>query len=537
MWALAFPRWSVAGLAWIAPGLMLLSASGATPKTAFRLGYAAGLAHYLTGLHWLLFMPVDFFPFLGWVALCLYLSLYPALWVWFCWRLFPRRTPTTSVDRGLDLSFPEWSDVRWTERAVWALLCAAGWVAWETIQARLFSGFPWNLLGASQSSMVLLTQIASYTGVYGVSFLVVWTSVSLWQTGIQLVRSPSARLTWQRELFLPIIAIVAIAAYGWQQLHRPPPAASELRVALLQPSIPQTMIWDENASSQRLAKLFQMARTAMDAKPDLLVWPEAALPYPIRYEADLHLALSRVVTNSSTWMIFGSDDVEITPITAPTPGTNYYNCAFLMNPRGELAGRYAKRQLVIFGEYVPLVKWLPFLRWFTPISGGFASGEERVSFEIPHLRLRLSPLICFEDMFATVVRDQAQEDVQLLLNITNDGWFGESAQQWQHTANASLRAIENGIPLVRCANNGITCWVDPQGRVFGTGFDSGASPYGEGIKHFRIPVDTLHSTSRTFYRRYGDVFGWSCTLLIGGLAAWSWRRLFPPGRSTLKPSA
>ena len=522
LWTMAFPRWNVAGFAWIAPGMMIFAGAGCTPRTRFRLGYTAGLVHTLTALHWLLYMPVHFFPILGWLCLCLYLSLYPAAWVWLCWKLFPGE-PTRAADEGrLSFRLGSEDDTRWLDRARWALLGTIAWVAWETIQGRLFTGFPWNILGASHSSMVLLTQISAFTGVSGVSFLIVWGSLSLWLTFSEIAKTPANRFVWQRELALPLTAVFLVAAYGWNQLHQIKKADQLLKVALIQPSIPQTMIWDENASSQRLAKLFSMSREALKAKPDLLVWPEAALPYPIRYDADLYQGLTQLITNTSTWFLFGSDDAAITPITAPVPATNYFNSAFLLNPSGHFVGTYAKRQLVIFGEYVPLVKWLPFLRWFTPISGGFTPGEERVSFELRDRGVRFSPLICFEDMFARVVRDQSQEDVQFLVNITNDGWFGESAQQWQHTTSASFRAIENGIPLIRCSNNGITCWVDPQGRIWNTDFESGASVYGEGTKHLTVPLYVTTPSSWTFYRKFGDVFGWGCTAVAAavGLPVW-----------------
>jgi apolipoprotein N-acyltransferase len=536
LWAMAFPRWNVAGFAWIAPGMILLAGSGCTSRTRFRLGYTAGVVHALAGLHWLLYMPVDFFPILGWISLCAYLGLYCASWAWLCWRLFPGERPPSTDSPHLSFRFESGQETTWAQRSTWALFCALAWVAGETIQSHLFTGFPWNLLGASHSSLLLLTQIAAFTGVSGVSFLIVWGSVALWLTASEIAKAPSKRLAWQRELAVPMTAVFLVAAYGWQQLHATSPADQELRVALVQPSIPQTMIWDENASSQRLSKLFELSRGAMTEKPDLLVWPEAALPYPIRFEAELYLGLTRLLTNTSTWMVFGSDDISLTPVTAPVQATNYYNSAFLLSPTGELAAHYAKRQLVIFGEYVPLVKWLPFLRWFTPITGGFSAGEERVSFEILSRRLRFSPLICFEDMFARVVRDQAQEDCQFLLNITNDGWFGESAQQWQHTTSAAFRAIENGIPLVRCSNNGITCWVDARGRLFGSEFESGISPYGEGVKHFTVPLRHVPKESWTFYRKHGEVFSWSCTLLVMTIGLPVWIRSRRPQAAGPNPS-
>ena len=129
--------------------------------------------------------------------------------------------------------------------------------------------------------------------------------------------------------------------------------------------------------------------------------------------------------------------------------------------------RYIKRKLVIFGEYVPLADWLPFLKYLTPIQGGFTPGRRPVSFPLPGLRAKTSVLICFEDIFPHLVREHVDDDTDFLVNLTNNGWFGESAAQWQHAANAVFRAVENGLPLVRCANNGLTCWVDATMYIHG----------------------------------------------------------------------
>src|SRR5205823_6890990 len=126
-------------------------------------------------------------------------------------------------------------------------------------------------------------------------------------------------------------------------------------------------------------------------------------------------------------------------------------------------GVYHKQELVIFGEYIPLEHSLPFIKYLTPIPGSFAAGTEPTQFHIGDAII--SPLICFEDTFPHVARKAARDDTDFLVNLTNDGWFGDSAEQWQHEANAIFRSVENGIPLVRCANNGITCWIDGRGRV------------------------------------------------------------------------
>ena len=205
---------------------------------------------------------------------------------------------------------------------------------------------------------------------------------------------------------------------------------------------------------------------------------------------------------------FGAD--ESRP-RAQTPGEyDYYNSCFLINPQGVQIATYRKRRLVIFGEYVPLSRWLAWLRYFTPITSGFTPGDSPVRFELTQPHVVLSPLICFEDVFPQLAPDYVQEDSDFLLNLTNNGWFGESAAQWQHAANAVFRAIENGLPLVRCTNNGLSCWIDAVGGMHEVYFPGSRDIYHAGFKIAEIPLrDTGRSRPETFYHRYRDWFGWS----------------------------
>jgi apolipoprotein N-acyltransferase len=516
--AAAFPKLGVAGLGWVAPGLMLATAMGANGSAAFRIGYVAGLAHGLVSLYWLLFIPVRFAPIVGWLALSGYVALFPAAWVWLCWRLYPAR-----------LSAPGWLAMtdeflavsRW-QRVRWAFLCAALWVAGEMVQARLFSGFPWNLLGTSQYRMLPFIQIASVTGVYGVAFLMVWFAVSLLATGAALVRQPQRRQTWAAELMVPLLCVVGMASFGLRKVLQPEAPRPELNLVLIQPSIPQTMIWNPGDKQERFRQVLALSEAALTNKPDLLVWPEAAVPSLFRWDTNLYGAstLYESVTDMArrhrVWMILGADDAVPNP-RAPD-GADYFNASFLINPSGEIAGVYRKRRLVIFGEYVPLARWLPFLRTFTGVSGDFTPGDRPVPFSLTDLGVKTSVLICFEDMFPHIAREHVENDTGFLLNLTNDGWFGESGEQWQHAAGAVFRAVENGLPLVRCANNGLTCWMDPQGRMNEVFFPGSPDVYRAGFKVARVPIGQWRSA--TFYRRYGDVFGWACVGFAALAAGW-----------------
>lgn len=507
----AFPKMGVAGFAWIAPGAMLAAAFGTGGRRAFRIGWVAGFAHFLASLYWLLNIPVmKLAPFIGWIALSAYLAIYTGAWTWLCWRVCPAQP--ADAGEGWSLQLQRFASTTWTQRALWALVCAAAWVALEMIRARLLTGFPWNLLGVSQGKLVPLIQISSITGVYGVSFLVAWFSAALLCCGILLAAGGRSVRYAKFDVVVPLLTTVMVTAWGLRSALSPNPTRATLKVALVQPSIPQKLIWNPDEGANRFAKVLQLSEAALLAKPDLLVWPEGVVPGFARWDTNTHHAITNLVARHGAWLVLGSDDAA--PAKPPRATSDYdvFNGAFLVSPRGEFVAGYRKQRLVMFGEYIPLSRWLPFLTRWTGM-GNFAAGDGPVPFAAPPLRCKTSVLICFEDIFPQHVRTYVEEDTDFLLNLTNDGWFGESAQQWQHAANAAFRAVENGLPLVRCANNGITCWIDPQGRMHETFFEGTQDVYGAGFKMASVPLLGPAQRAPTFYRQYGDVFGWGCVAL------------------------
>ena len=322
----------------------------------------------------------------------------------------------------------------------------------------------------------------------------------------------SFRFTLASDLALPLLAVVAITVGGSRRLASLPQARPELRVAVVQPSIPQKLIFDPHESTNRFNRIMELSRLALAAKPDLLVWPEASLP---GFEEAHFRELTNLIASHRVWMIFGADDAESVPEVAGGSPYRYFNSAFLFDPEGRFVATYRKRRLVIFGEYIPLERWLPFTKHLTPIEGSFTPGPGPVWFQLDRPSARVAPLICFEDVFAASALEAVDAETDFLLNLTNNGWFGESAAQWQQAANAVFRAVENGVPLVRCTNNGLTCWIDAAGRLRDVGFGGPKDVYGAGFKIFRIPL-RLPGVNRlpTFYQRHGDVFGWTCVALV-----------------------
>ena len=423
--ASAFPNLNCAGFAWVVPALMLAAVAGQSGGDSFRTGYVAGLTFWLVSLGWLLLIPVAGYPILGWLALSGYTALFSGVWVWFM----------------------NWTEAQgavkdsWSARNVRALSGAAAWVTLEMLRGWLFTGFPWGLLGVSQFKIVPLIQIAAFTGVYGVSFLVAWFSIALFYAGRMILKNPTRRFVWQAEMALPLIAVLGTFIAGFIGQNGEPAAQSSVRVALVQPSVPIITIWNPTPANdaRRFQELLDQSRRALTNQPAVIVWPESGVPDG---NDDIYRGIVQFAVSNHVWIIFNAEDSEVT-----TTATNFFNAALLLSPKGEMRQIYHKRQLVIFGEYVPLIRWFPFIQWFTPITGGWTPGTRPVQFELdrpkpadelggkvitvvapdaksrptPRTHFKAAPLICFEDAFPALGRSSTDDDTDFLVNLTNDG--------------------------------------------------------------------------------------------------------------------
>ncbi|RME68517.1 MAG: apolipoprotein N-acyltransferase, partial [Nitrospirae bacterium] len=327
-------------------------------------------------------------------------------------------------------------------------------VGLEYIRGAALTGFPWSLVGYSQTEILPIMQVADITGIYGVSFFVVLLNLTLY--GMVYKRWPI------KKALLLIVVLAIFLGYGLvrQSMLEDLKPHDYIKVAMVQPNIEQQLKWDPQYKRTNLEKLFHLTERLLPERPDLVVWPETALPFYFGYEKDLTERLQTFVRKHHLYLLTG------TPLIKDIKKTNNRyqyitsNSAILLGPDGKVMASYDKIHLVPFGEYVPLRKILFFVNRLVEGIGDFKRGEGYTTFEINHKRFFV--LICYEAIFPSLVRDFGEAD--FMVNITNDAWFGTSSGPFQHADIARVRAIEMRRPMVRVANSGISEVVD----IFGS---------------------------------------------------------------------
>ncbi len=482
----AFPRLEWTVLAWIGLVPLLLALNGLSPGSRFRLAFIAGLVHYLGLTYWLAHtmqsyghLPIYLaYPLL--FLLAAYLALYwGAFGAWVVGPCFPKTA---------------------------LILIPAGWTGLEYLRARLLTGFPWELLGYTQYRNLHLIQIADIMGVYGISFLILLANsavcfliLGFWgKTWNTAPVSRSLGIAGTAALGLALALTWGYGEFRLNETRSRMADAPRVQVAVIQGNVPQSEKWKPAAQTRITEKYRRMSLFAAQKRPDLIVWPETATPFYFQHDRRLTAQVKAAVKQSRTDYLIGSP-----AFVRRENRTDFYNSAYLVDREGRVKGKYDKAHLVPYGEYVPLQDWFPFIGKMVEEVGDFKAGKPGKTLSWQGFALGVQ--ICYEIIFPALSRQMVQNGAHLLLNLTNDGWYGISSAPYQHFSMTVLRAVENKRSLARAANTGISGFVAPTGEILGT------TP----IFKQRVLSQTLPLLEqKTLYSRYGDGFAICCLMLI-----------------------
>ena len=447
-------------------------AAGERPRRAFWLGVLTGVVYFIGTIYWIatvmathggLIMPLAIALMIG---LAIHLSLFVGLFAWILARTLRRF-------------------------GVGAIWCApAIWVATEWLRAWWGWDFPWVLLGSSQASALAVVQVASVTGVYGLSFLIALVGTAA--ATIALSRDRRHRL----GVAATVVLLAAVIAGGAWRVGRGSltQEGTPVRVGLVQGNIPQDQKADAARSGVIMERYINLSRQALAQGAQVVMWPEAAVPFFFDLDHVQAAPVRRLAIEANVPFIVGSDELERATEGRPQ---RYFNSALLIGTDGRTLSAYKKVRLVPFGEYVPFKNILFFVGPLVEAVADFSAGESFKVFDVEGSRMSVA--ICYEAVYGRIAQAFVAGGSELLATITNDAWFGDSSAAYQHFDQAALRAVEQGRYLVRAANTGITGAVDPYGRTMARApmFEPAA-----------MTVDVRLLSGRTIYHALGDVVAW-----------------------------
>ena len=494
---LIFPNFSIYLLGWVAlapliyailkcreQDVMMVLADGGqflAPATAwqgFLLGYVSGIIWYLGSCYWV-YHVMHLYGGLGVVTSAILLVLF-ALYLGLYHGLF-----------GLLLALIAARRNGFSLRAL--VFTPFVWVAVEMARTYI-TGFPWDLLGTTQIDNIPLSRIATVTGVYGISF-----EIALVNTAVAAAfLVPYAR----RKLLLTAALVAAIVLHAGK-LTRPGALPTERGATLVQENIPISDIeWSPEYFAKTLDSLRALSVRPQYEKPGtpgLIIWPESPAPF---WVTDLHLrtTLADIARAANSYIIAGTIGIEHTG--NPNRRPEIYNSAAVIAPNGAWIDRYDKIHLVPFGEYVPFATLISFAQALTREVGTFSRGHHREPLTLGNMKVGV--FICYESIFPSEVREFAHNGGEVLVNISNDSWFGDTGAPRQHLNMARMRAVENNRWLLRDTNSGITAVIDPYGRIVA-----------EAPRHERVELQGAFGLeeSTTFYTRHGDWFSFLCAII------------------------
>ncbi|HOJ52274.1 MAG TPA: apolipoprotein N-acyltransferase [Syntrophales bacterium] len=469
---LSFPKFGTGFLAWVALVPLFMAVSGQAAKKAFGWGFLSGLIAHLGILYWIAYVVVKYGN-LPWpvgigalLLLACYMGLYTAIFA---------------------------SGVAYAESNRLPLMCFAPtlWTSLEYIKTHAFTGFPWALLGYSQFKFPFLLQISDITGVYGISFLIVLVNAFFYEFFFT-----RRRQVWRVACVVLLLAIVsAYGVYRMNEIEKRWSLGEELKVAVVQGNVDQSVKWNPAYQHATMADYLSLTEKVAREETRLVVWPETATPFFYQDPSPYKDLIGELVKRKKVWLLFGSPSYR----REKDDRITIFNSVYLLNQQGVVQGRYDKVHLVPYGEYVPLRSLFPFIGKLVQGIGDFGTGPGYIPLEMGEAKVGV--LICYEAIFPAAARTYAKMGANLLVNVTNDAWFGRTSAPYQHLSMAILRAVENKTYLVRAANTGISAIIDPLGRL---------EQETQLFEPATISGPVKLTRESTFYGRQGDIFSFGC---------------------------
>ena len=477
--ALAFPRTDWSLTPWFALAPLLAIATIRAPREAFFWGWASGTVFFLVLLRWLQFTfqvyseipwPLVYGPVFLLAAYC---GFWTGAVAWLVSWLTARRSTAMAL-----------------------VMAPFFWIAAEWLRGHLFGGFPWGTIGYSQYSQLRVIQIAELAGVHGVSFVLLAVNAAL--AGCLVLR-------WRGAVAgLGGVAVLVAATLGFGSVRLAQPMGTSFgRVTIIQPSIEQPLKWEPRHTLETLGIYFALLRRVGEQHPQLIVWPETAAPTILRRDPALIERVRAASAELGAPMLVGSiDEID----------GRFRNTAFLITDQG-IVGRYDKIQLVPFGEFLPLSGVLGFVRGWAQFIAELEAGSRAVVFKAPPASFGV--VICYEGIFPDLFRRFVRDGALLMVNMTNDAWFGRTSGPAQHLAMYPFRAVEHRVTIVRAANTGVSAFIAPTGMIVRR-----LQLFERGVMTESMPL----RTRRTLFTRIGDWLGLLSLTVTTAVAAGTWRR-------------
>jgi apolipoprotein N-acyltransferase len=456
-------------------------------KQAVICALFTGVGHFLLQLYWIVFvlghyggLPL-FVSVPALLLLCLYMAGYVLVFVLLA-RLFVQRfSPYMSL---------------------WLL--PAAWVGLDYLRSFVFSGFPWMDLGYGVAGIPFLFQSADLWGHYGLTFLIVLINTFI---ALSILNNADRRVAMRLAVPVSLLCITTVLYSGWrwQQVEKTLQQAEFINIGVVQGNVDQDQKWNPARQEITVRNYVEQSLRLMrpgdtqTLRPDLLVWPETSLPfYPVNHP--LLMPIERLVQDEQVMLLTGSPWYEREGLQAEK--IKFFNSSLLFDVRGEIVARTSKSHLVPFGEYVPFKDFLPFIAPLVEAVGDFSRGEIR---NPPACKTaRIGVLICFESIFGDISRKWVDAGANLLVNMTNDAWYGKSSAPYQTLAMTRLRAVETRRSIVRPANTGFSGFIDPMGRLLHV------SPL---FVSWEASEQVAIMEERTFFVRGGYLFAPACLIL------------------------